>query len=205
MKRFPKNLLIIIVILSLLISLGNYVNSSKNLDNLAYVMAICFDVGTSAKYKISLQLSTIESSSSESVASSSSSSGSSSSGGGSGGGSSSSEQSSPQYVVNTMETESLDTAINVANAFTNKDINLSHCKILVISEELAKQGIQDIINMLVNYAEIRPDCNIVISKIPKEEFSGDSAPKLETLLSRCYDVASNDETRNWLYRSCYIK
>ena len=202
MSRFPRNLLIIIIILSLLISLGNYVNSSKNLDDLAYVMAISFDVGTTAKYKISLQLSTIESSASESMSSSSSSSGGGSSGGSSGGGGGGgSESSTPQYVINTVECESLDTAINIANAFTNKDISLSHCKILVISEEVAKQGIEDIVNTLINRVEIRPDCNIIISKIPNEEFEEDSKPKLEDLLSKYYDVSSNNETRNWLYRS----
>lgn len=184
--------------MSLLISLGNYVNSSKSLDDLAYVMAISFDVGTSAKYKISFQLSTIESSASEALSSSSSSSGGSSGGGGE----SSSEQSAPQYVINTMECNSLDTAINIANSFTNKDISLSHCKILVISEELAKKGVRDIVNSLINRVEIRPDCNIIISKIPAEEFSNDSAPALEEVLSKFYDVASNNETRNWIYRSC---
>ena len=199
MSRFPKNILIIIIILSLLISLGNYVNSSKNLDDLAYVMAISFDVGTSAKYKISFQLSTIESSASESMSSSSSSSGGSSGGGSSeGGGGGGSESSSPQYVINTVECESLDTAINIANSFTNKDISLSHCKVLVISEEVAKQGVKDIVNTLINKAEIRPDCNIVISKIPNEEFDENDRPKLEELLSKYYDVSSNNETRFWI-------
>ncbi len=194
MKRTPRNLLIIIVVLSLLISLGNYVNSSKNLDDLAYVMAIAFDVGTSGKYKISLQLSTIESSASESMSSSSSSSGGSSGGGESSGGGGSSEQQTQQYVINTMDCETLDMAINIANAFTNKDISLSHCKILVISEKLAQQGVQEIVNSLINKVELRPDCNIIIAKTPSGEFTEDSEPKLEELISKYYDVASNNET-----------
>lgn len=200
MSRFPKNLLIIITIAALLISFLNYVNSGQSIDDLAYVMAISFDIGTSAKYKISFQLSTIESSASEAL---SSSSGSGSSSGSKSG--ESSEKTTPQYTVSTMETNSLDSAINIANAFTNKNIDLSHCKILVISEDVAKQGIKDIVNAFIDKVEIRPDCNIVVSKTPTEEFSDDSTPELEELLSKYYDVSSNTETRNRLYRNSQIK
>lgn len=201
MNKVPRNILIITILIALLASISNYSSSSENIDDLAYVMAVAIDTGTTAKYKISLQLSTIESSATEATikpdenAEESSSSGGGK--GGSGGGSSGSEQSSSNTAeIYTLECNSLDAAINIANTFLNKDITLSHCKVLVISEEQAKKNISQIINTFINKVEVRPDCNIIISSISNNEFDNSNKPKLEDLLSKYYDITSNSETRN---------
>ena len=80
-----KKIFIVAIIISFAFACQNHTSSIQSLDDLAYVMAIGVDVGSTAKYKVSLQLSTIESSASEAVTQSSSA-GSSSSGGSSGGG-----------------------------------------------------------------------------------------------------------------------
>lgn len=98
---------------------------------------------------------------------------------------------SSNYMVNTVETDTLDSAINISNAYMNKNINLSHCKILVVSEEVAKKGIEDLVNSLINKVEIRPDCNIVVSKIPKGEFTDSDETQLEKVLYKYYDIVSN--------------
>lgn len=198
MNKIPRNILIAFIIITLLASISNYSSSGENIDDLAYVMAIAIDVGTTSKYKISLQLSTIESSATEAITKPSEESESGSSGGGkggSGGGSSEENQSSSNnFEIYTMECSSIDNAINIANTFVNKDITLSHCKVLVISEALAKNGMTNLINTLINKVEIRPDCNIIISSIMAEEFDNSSTPKLENVLSKYYDVTANIET-----------
>lgn len=203
MNKIPRNILIITVVIALLTSISNYSSSSENIDDLAYVMAVAIDVGTTAKYKISLQLSTIESSATEAIIkpeeNTEESSSSSSGGGGKGGGgdsSSGSQSSSNAAEIYTLECNSLDAAINIANTFLNKDITLSHCKVLVISEEQAKKNISQIINTFINKVEVRPDCNIIISSISNNEFDNSNRPKLENLLSKYYDITSNSETRN---------
>lgn len=198
MNKIPKNILIITVIIGLLASVDNYSSSGKNINDLAYVMAVGIDVGTTAKYKISLQLSTIESSATEATIKPEENEEDSSGGGkgASGGSSSGSQNTSNSFEIYTMECDSLDTAINITNTFLNKDITLSHCKVLVISEKQAKEDISRIINTFINKVEIRPDCNIIISSIPKDEFSGNDVPKLENLLSKYYDITANNETRN---------
>ena len=198
MNKIPKNILIITVIIGLLASVDNYSSSGKNINDLAYVMAVGIDVGTTAKYKISLQLSTIESSATEATIKPEENEEDSSGGGKgvSGGSSSGSQNTSNSFEIYTMECDSLDTAINITNTFLNKDITLSHCKVLVISEKQAKEDISRIINTFINKVEIRPDCNIIISSIPKDEFSGNDVPKLENLLSKYYDITANNETRN---------
>ena len=58
------------------------------------------------------------------------------------GGSSSSSQSSSS-LVNTIECSSISTGIALFNSYLGKEVNLSHCKVLVISEELATKGISE--------------------------------------------------------------
>ena len=90
-----------------------------------------------------------------------------------------------------METDSIDSALNITNSYINKTINLSHCKILLMSEEIAKQGVEPLVNSLINKVETRPDCSIIVSKIPSDEFDNGKKPKIEELISKYYDVASN--------------
>ena len=188
-----KKILIACIIISLIFSFNSYTNSGSNLDDQSYVMAIGIDVGDTSDYKISLQLSTLESSATEgSMKSDKSSSG----GGGeqesSSSGSTSEETS--KYIIYTVDSNSIDNAINIADAYLNKNIDLSHCKILLISEDVAKNGISSLVNSITNKVKIRPDCNIIISQVPQNEFENKDEVKFESLLSKYYDVTANIET-----------
>lgn len=178
--KFLKLIFIVAIIVSLVFSFENYSNSSQDLDALSYVMAIGIDVGKTAKYKISLQLTTMESSATDAAIKSSEEST----------GDEANKESS-SFIIHTTETDSIDSAINITNAYVNKAINLSHCKILVISEEVAKSGLSSIVNSIINKVEIRPDCNIIISQIPDNEFSEENKPDLSSVLEKYYDIASN--------------
>ena len=186
-----KKIFIIAIIISLLSAFNEYSNSAQNIDDLSYAVAIGVDVGKTAKYRISLQLTTMESSATESAISDSTQ-GSSSSGESSNNNSSS--DTSSNYIIQTVETDSIDSALNIANSYINKTINLSHCKILLVTEEIAKQGVEPLVNSLINKVETRPDCSIIVSKIPEGEFEEGKKPKIEKLISKYYDVASNLET-----------
>ena len=188
-----KKIFIISIIASLLSAFSEYSNSAQNIDDLSYAVAIGVDIGETSKYRISLQLTTMESSATESAISNSSGASSGESGSSNSGGGSSSQTSS-NYIIQTMETDSIDSALNIANSYINKTINLSHCKILLVSEEIAKQGVEPLVNSLINKVETRPDCSIIVSKIPNGEFNSEKKPKIEELISQYYDVASNIET-----------
>lgn len=189
-----KKIFIIAIISSILSSFNEYSNSAQNIDDLSYAVAIGVDVGETAKYRISLQLTTMESSATESAISDSSNGSSSQGSESTSNPVSSSGSTSSNYIIQTMETDSIDSALNIANSYINKTINLSHCKILLISEEIAKQGVEPLVNSLINKVETRPDCSIIVSEIPNDEFDSKNKPKIEELLSKYYDVASNLET-----------
>ena len=187
-----KKIFIVAIIISLLSGFNQYSNSAQNIDDLSYAVAIGVDVGETAKYRISLQLTTMESSATESAISESSGSSEGSEASSNPVGSSGSTASN--YIIQTMETDSIDSALNIANSYINKTINLSHCKILLVSENIAKQGVEPLVNSLINKVETRPDCSIIVSKIPENEFNNGKKPKIEELISKYYDVASNLET-----------
>lgn len=184
-KLFKKILLISIALTLLYAFLGDY-PTSIGLDKLAYITAIGVDVGEIENYKISFQLSSVHSSSFDASAEGSSSSNSSNS-------SSSSGSPSPSFVVNTVECDSIDNGISLMNTYTDKTVDLSHCKILLISEELAKSGVSPILNSMINKLEIRPDCNIIVSRIPDEEFKDQKKPTMQDILSEFYNVTTSTE------------
>lgn len=53
--------------------------------------------------------------------------------------------------------------ISILNNYLNKTINISHCSAIVFSEEIAKDGIGNIINSLASNDEIRPSAYVLIS------------------------------------------
>ena len=107
----------IFILTVLLIVASSSYYGIQGIDNLAYVVAIGLDVGKDNALKLSLQISVPN--------------------GGEGGSSSSSQSSSA--VVNSIECSSISTGIALFNSYLGKEVNLSHCKVVVISEELASK------------------------------------------------------------------
>ncbi len=139
----------------------------QGIDNLAYVVAIGLDAGKDNNIKLSLQISVPN--------------------GGEGGSSSSSQSSSS--LVNTIECSSISTGIALFNSYLGKEVNLSHCKVLVISEELATKGISEYLYTLTNDIQFRTDSNIIISKCDASAFLEYSTPELDKVAARYYEIA----------------
>ena len=168
LKKFAIALVVIVIVVFSLS--GGY--STHNIDKLSYVVALGIDVGTNNNLKLSIQLSKPGGSSS----------------GGSPGGSSSQ---SSKNVVNSVECSSIESGINLFNSYISKNINLSHCKVIVISEEIAAKGISEYVYTLTNNVEVSPHANVVISKCSAKDFLDSSEPVLEDLSSRYYEIAAS--------------
>lgn len=137
--------------------------SSLSIDNLAYVLAIAIDSSDTNKLEVSFQFSTpvsAESGSSE----------------------------KPTPIVNTVTASSLSNAINLVNGYLGKQVNMSHCKVIIFSEDLAFKGISDEIYTLINDTQVRPSCNIVVSKCSAKYYLEQTKPELEHLISKYYEI-----------------
>lgn len=76
----------------------------------------------------------------------------------------------------------------MVNNYTSKQVNLSHCKVAVFSEEIAQKGIEKEIYSLINNVELRPDTGVIISKCDSKYFLENSEPVFETLISKYYET-----------------
>lgn len=160
---FKKIFILILIILFISTFSASY--NSLNLDNLAFAVAIGIDKSTSNKLKVTFEF-LAPSPSTESGA-------------------------ETKPVLNSVECSSITNGINIMNAYLGKKVNLSHCKLIIFSEELAKEGISDEIYSLINEVQIRPSANIVISKCNTKYYIENSVPSLESLVPRYYDIFPN--------------
>lgn len=155
----------IIVLIIIFISSFSASYNSLNIDNCAFAVAIGIDKSTSNKLKVTFEfLST--SPSGESVS-----------------------ETTP--ILNSVECSSITNGINIMNAYLGKKVNLTHCKLIIFSEELAKEGISDEVYSLINEVQVRPSANIVISKCNTKYYIENSVPSLESLIPKYYDIFPN--------------
>lgn len=159
-----KSFLILCILLIILTSLSGCYDA-RGIEDLAYATALGLDVSESKTLSLTIQIS-IPSSNSESGSS----------------------QSSKTDNI-TVECTSINSGISLINSYMSKQVNLSHCKVIVISEELASQGISEYLDTLANNIEVRPDCNVIISKCKAKDFIKDASPSIEALTARYYEVA----------------
>lgn len=159
------NKLFILLLIIVFISTFSASYNSLNLDNLAFAVAIGIDKSDSNKLKVTFEF-LAPSPSTESGA-----------------------QTKP--VLNSVECSSITNGINIMNAYLGKKVNLSHCKLIIFSEELAKDGISDEVYSLINEVQVRPSANIVISKCNTKYYIENSVPGLESLIPRYYDIFPN--------------
>lgn len=146
--------------------------SVQSIDDLAYLVAMGIDVGDNNNMKVTFEF-TRPNYSGEGAAT----------------------EVAPT-IINSVEASSIDSAITLMNTHISKEINLSHCKVIVFSEAFASQGISTQIYSLMNRSQIRPDTNVIVSKCPAKDFIENSQPSLENLVAKYYDIApiSSDYT-----------
>lgn len=168
LKKIIQNIFLIVIIIVLLLAFSSSY-TSFSIDNLAFVIAIAVDKGSNDNnLQFTFQIAK------PSVLSDSGSS---------------SENNA--YVINSVETSSISTAINLMNSYIGKELNFSHCKLIVFSEELAISGLSNHIYTLMNNNQIRPYTNLVVSKTEAKYYIENSKPSLEILPSKYYEIFPN--------------
>lgn len=160
MSKIIKNVFIVIIIIVFIVAFYSYTSLSVN--NLSVVIAIGIDTADTNNLRVSFQfINTSSVSDSDNT------------------------KQSPSTIY-TIIASSITSAINLINNYTGKDLNLSHCKLIAISEEFASNGISKEIYSLINNEQIRPNTNIVITKCTAKYY-------LEKLSSRYYELFSNSK------------
>lgn len=119
--------------------------------------------------------------------------------GGSSGGSS-----SESSTVISVDCSNIDSGISLINSYISKKINLSHCKAIIISEELATKGVTNTIYTLINNVEVRPDCNVLISRCDAADFLEYSSPIFESNPANYYELILNSTEYSGYVADLYL-
>lgn len=165
MKKYKIFIIIFTVCLQGTMLSGCY--DRRELDDMAYPVALGFDKGKTNDLRMTLQVSvpiTIA--------------------GGEGGGG----DAAKSVTVVTVDTPSIYSGLSMLNTFVSKQINLSHVKAIIFSEELAKEGISKYLHAMIRNREFRPNTSVIVSRSSAEEFIGAVKPKLETNPAKYYEL-----------------
>lgn len=103
----------------------------------------------------------------------------------------SSSSQSNEYKIYTVDCESIEIGISILNNYLNKKINLSHCSAIVFSEEVAREGLKNYINILGNDTEVRPSCSLIISSKSAYDVLNKVSNSGESFSSRLYEYILN--------------
>ena len=177
--KIKKILIILLIIVITAFFLTNF-SSIYTIDDYAYVIAMGLDNSDDSDLILSLQIAIPAGSSKRSESSSSQSSSS---------------------IVSTVKCKNINGGVNLINDYLGQKLNLSYCKAMVFSEEIAKKGIGNYICTATNDIEIRPSCDIIVSKCSALDYITNSKPLLENLSSKYYEIASSSQKDTGLTRT----
>lgn len=88
----------------------------------------------------------------------------------------------------TVTAPSIYSAVNVANHVVSKVFTLSHTKVVVFSEEIAKAGIKDILETIGRSSDIRPNTYFTVCKSSAKDFLESVNPETEINPTRYYSM-----------------
>ena len=101
----------------------------------------------------------------------------------------------------TVTAPSIYSAVNVANHVVSKVFTLSHTKVVVFSEELAKEGIEDIIETIGRSSDIRPNTYFTVSKCSAKELLEAVNPETEVNPTRYYTMLFENASSGFIPQS----
>lgn len=165
MKKFKLYNLFKILTLLVLTTILTGCYDKKELDNLAYVIAIGIDKGENEDLKITFQIAVPIQISGEGA-----------------------EGGEKSTFTVSEESGSLYNAISKINSSISKELTLSHLKLILYSEDLAKSDLTGYVNAFLSNREIRPRTTVAVCKDDIEEFFKSIVPKLETNPARFYEL-----------------
>lgn len=177
MKRNHKLKRVIIVFICLAnIMLLTGCFDQREIDDLAYPLAVGLDLGVADNLRLTLQLASPLSIGGGGGGSS----------GGGGGGSQGGGQ-GPTSII-TVDAPSIYSGLNMINNIISKEINMSHTKLVVFSRPLAEKGVEMYLHSLHRGREFRPDIYVAVSKDPPDQYLKAVKPTLESSPAKYYEL-----------------
>lgn len=175
MKKF---LILILCIVPLLSSCGY----GEDVDNQSFVIAIGIDEGKTYPLRMTFVFANPSGNNSEEEKS----------------------PSSPSPDTVTVEAPTPFSAVRRLDAIKSKKINLTHTKIVIFSDSVAKRGIGDFLSGFASSRDFRPNTYVCISRGSSEDYLNKVKPSQEEFIEKYYDhimqkVVSDKVSEAYLY------
>lgn len=99
------------------------------------------------------------------------------------------------------EAPSFTEGLHLINALMPRDVSLLHVKMLVVSEEIAREGVGEIVGPLIRYNEIKPTMAFVISRGSAFDLITSKNPTLTAPVQSDIELMMSTSEQNTTYRS----
>lgn len=175
-KSFKSLVLILIISFSAVLISGCY--DSNEIDDLAYVIAIGIDKADKNSFNLTFQTAVPQS-----IA------------GGEG----------ESLDTKTFKTDNFLSGLKNANRYLDRKINLSHTQIIVVSEEIAKEGVVPFLNGFQENIEIRPKVKIVVAAEGAQEYIKSIQPKLSSNPAKYYELLFSSYETDYLIKDIQLE
>ncbi|MCX7746512.1 MAG: Ger(x)C family spore germination protein [Clostridia bacterium] len=153
---------------------------AREIDQWAYVYTIGVDKGVSNQLRFTFQIPSLKQES----------------GGGKSGGSGGQAGEQKNYTTISVDAPTFFAGVNMAESSFSRMMNYMHAKYLVISEELAREGVERFLNGMVRSRQIRRIMYILIVKGKASEYVGKLSPLLTGAISKAQEgfMSTNKDT-----------
>ncbi len=177
MRRIIKMLSLVLVTVISIVSLSGCYDSN-DIEDLAYVIAIGIDKADGKNFKLTFQTAVPKS-----IA------------GGEG----------ESVDIKTFKTDNFLSGLKKTSGYLDRQIDLSHVEIIVVSEEIAKEGIIAFLNGLQNNIEIRPNVNIIVSAEGAQKYIESIQPKLSSSPAKYYELLFKSIEADFLVKDTQLE
>ncbi len=172
-----KRIISVFIVITILVLPLSGCYDSNEIENLAYAIAVGIDKGQQKDFKLTFQIVVPTKISA-------------------GGGES--------LTLTSIETDNILSGLKNASESISRQINLSHAKLIVFSEDIARDGLSGIINGLVNSMEIRPTANIIVSTGSAYSYLGATNTNLSVSPSKYYELLFKSYEREFYIPSTQL-
>ncbi len=90
--------------------------------------------------------------------------------------------------ITSYKTDNFLSGLKKSGQYLSRNINLSHTKVIVVSEAIAKKGITPFVNGLQQGMQIRQDINIIVAAEGAKKYLESIQPKLSSNPSKYYEL-----------------
>ena len=175
-RRIKAFSLLLIIVLSIVSVSGCY--DSNEIEDLAYVIAIGVDKADKESFNLTFQTAIPKS-----IA------------GGEG----------ESTDIKTFTTDNFLSGLKKTSGYLERKINLSHTQIIVVSEELAKEGILAFLNGLQQNIELRPNVDIIVASEGAQKYIESINPKLSSSPAKHYDLLYRSFETDFLVKDTQLE